>query len=137
MLAILRQIDRPVIDMGALAEDIGAASANAARMRISAATNKHGWFSHAAITGDSGTPVIPLRRKGAGPISGQKNKARGDERQHDETETPLKKKPSAIQAKAKVKADSVEEAPAQQMQGDDVQDDDITITEAAGENQEL
>ncbi|KAK2003092.1 hypothetical protein LX36DRAFT_666660 [Colletotrichum falcatum] len=96
MLAILRQIDRPAIDMDALAETVGAASANAARTRISAAASKH----------VNGSTATPSGKKAAGS-GGRKKKAPTDESEGEELQTPSKKKRLTTKAKSAVKAEPV------------------------------
>ncbi|KAK2056416.1 hypothetical protein LY76DRAFT_518470 [Colletotrichum caudatum] len=109
MLAILRQIDRPTIDMDALAETVGAATANAARTRVSAAASKHGWFinSAAAAAGNASSPVTPRGKKAAGS-GAQKKKAPADHSEGEELQTPSKKKRVTAKAKSVVKAEPAE-----------------------------
>ncbi|KZL81585.1 hypothetical protein CI238_10626 [Colletotrichum incanum] len=109
MLAILRQIDRPAIDMDALAETIGAASANAARMRITAAVAKHGWFNATAATGTGSSPKNPRSKKAAGPSSGRKKKASAEDSDDQELGTPQKKKRQTSDAKDAIKTEPAEE----------------------------
>ncbi|KAK2033375.1 hypothetical protein LX32DRAFT_704839 [Colletotrichum zoysiae] len=109
MLAILRQIDRPAIDMDALAETVGAATANAARTRVSAAASKHGWFTNsaAAAAGNANSPVTPRGRKAAGS-GAQKKKAPANDSDGEELQTPSKKKRVTTKAKSAVKAEPAE-----------------------------
>ncbi|WYZ35427.1 hypothetical protein EsH8_X_000074 [Colletotrichum jinshuiense] len=118
MLAILQQIQRPTIDFDGLAVAIGAASGHSARVRMSAAANKHGWFAHAARTGDNGTPVTPRSKKNTGD---RKNKTPIEEGQGEEAETPPKKKARTSKANDKVEAEPVEEAPVRDTDSDGVQ----------------
>ncbi|KAK1986000.1 hypothetical protein LZ30DRAFT_648605 [Colletotrichum cereale] len=124
MLAILRQIDRPAIDMNALADAVGAASANAARTRISAATSKHGWFTNSttATTGNVGSPATP-RGKKAADSSGRKKKAPADESDDEELQTPSEKKRLTTKAKGAVKAEPAEGNTSHDLRGDGEQND--------------
>ncbi|KAK2047381.1 hypothetical protein LZ31DRAFT_592510 [Colletotrichum somersetense] len=109
MLAILRQIDRPAIDMDVLAETVGAATANAARTRVSAAAVKHGWFTNsaAAAAGNASSPVTPRGKKAAGS-GAQKKKVPANDSDGEELQTPSKKKRVTTKAKSAVKAEPAE-----------------------------
>ncbi|KAF4854388.1 hypothetical protein CGCSCA4_v001676 [Colletotrichum siamense] len=105
MVAIFELIPRPSMDYDALAEKLGSASANAARMRVTAAVNKHTtWFAGVAgaATNEDGTPTKKPRAKRT-----PKKKAPSDEEEGDaqEQETPSKKKPRVSKAKAKAKVE--------------------------------
>ncbi|KAK1969625.1 hypothetical protein LY78DRAFT_653919 [Colletotrichum sublineola] len=124
MLAILRQIDRPAIDMDALAETVGAASVNAARMRISAAASKHGWFGNSttAATGNVSSPATPRVKNTVGS-GGRKKKATADESDSEELQTPSKKKRRTTKAKRAFKAEPAEISNANELRGDREQND--------------
>ncbi|GKT65264.1 hypothetical protein ColTof4_09318 [Colletotrichum tofieldiae] len=124
MLAILRQIDRPAIDMDALAETVGAASANAARMRITAAAAKHGWFNSAAATGNVGSPKTSRGKKAIGSSGSRKKKAPAEESDDEDLDTPSKKKRYTNKANGTIKAEPVEWPTSQ------VSDDDGALNEA-------
>ncbi|KAK1597615.1 uncharacterized protein LY79DRAFT_540494 [Colletotrichum navitas] len=123
MLAILRQIDRPAIDMDALAEAVGAASANAARTRISTAASKHGWFTNpaTATAGNVSNPVTPRGKKAIGS-SGRKKKAPANESDGEEFQTPSKKRLNT-KSKSAVKTEADGGNTAHELRGDGEQND--------------
>lgn len=105
MAALLELIPRPAVDHDALAEKLGSASGNSARVRLAAAITKHSWFAGAAgaaTTNEDGTPTKKPRAKRT-----PKKKAPSDEEEGDaqEQETPSKKKPRVSKAKAKAKVE--------------------------------
>ncbi|EFQ32952.1 hypothetical protein CGRA01v4_00586 [Colletotrichum graminicola] len=124
MLAILRLIDRPAIDLDALAEAVGAASANAARTRISAAASKHGWFTNSATATacNVSNPVTPRGKKAIGS-SGRKKKAPADESDGEESQTPSKKKRLNTKSKSAANAEPDGGSTAHELHGDGEQND--------------
>ncbi|KAF9882514.1 hypothetical protein CkaCkLH20_00550 [Colletotrichum karsti] len=103
MIAIMELMTRPSLDYDALALKLGSASANAARMRVSAAVNKHPtWFTGAgAATNEDGTPVKKTRAKRT-----PKKKAPSDEDENaEEQDTPSQKKARTGKAKPKTKVE--------------------------------
>ncbi|KAF4782248.1 hypothetical protein HER10_EVM0009671 [Colletotrichum scovillei] len=110
MIAIMELMARPALDYDALAAKLGSASTNAARMRVTAAVNKHPtWFtgSSASATNEDGTPVKKARAKRT-----PKKKAPSDEEDGDNAEkqgTPSKKKARTAKVKEELEDTTAED----------------------------
>lgn len=99
--AIMETIPRSALNYDALAEKLGSASVNAARMRVTAAVGKYNtWFT--ANTAQEGGAATPKPRAKRTP----KKKAPSDEDDNEanEQETPSKKKARTAKPKAKAAA---------------------------------
>ncbi|KXH50709.1 hypothetical protein CSIM01_01558 [Colletotrichum simmondsii] len=111
MIAIMELMARPALDYDALAAKLGSASTNAARMRVTAAVNKHPtWFTGGgtAATNEDGTPVKKARAK----RTPKKKKAPSDEEDGDSAEkqgTPSKKKARTAKVKEELEDTAAED----------------------------
>ncbi|KAI3527274.1 hypothetical protein CTAM01_16676 [Colletotrichum tamarilloi] len=110
MIAIMELMARPALDYDALAAKLGSASTNAARMRVTAAVNKHPtWFTGggAVATNEDGTPVKKARVKRT-----PKKKAPSDEEDGNNAEkqgTPSKKKARTAKVKEELEDTTAED----------------------------
>ncbi|KAF6784012.1 hypothetical protein CSOJ01_15822 [Colletotrichum sojae] len=101
--AIMETIPRSALNYEALAEKLGSASVNAARMRVTAAVGKYTtWFTGSAQE-DGVTGGKPRAKRTP------KKKAPSDDDEGIEQETPSKKKARTAKPKPKPKAAAQEE----------------------------
>ncbi|KAL0930101.1 uncharacterized protein CTRU02_214921 [Colletotrichum truncatum] len=119
MIAIIEMIPRPALDYDVLAEKLGSATANAARMRVSAAIKKHtNWFAGTnATTGEGGSPNKAPRAKRT-----IKNKEDPNEESLDEQVMPSKKRARNGKAKAKAAVEETTKKTAAKKENNDFAD---------------